>query len=238
MSRPARPAAPKRFYEAAATEPYEGDYAVTLDGRKARTPRRRVVAGPAPLAEAMAAEWAAQGETLDMRAMPLTALQGRYLDTRDEADRWGETVLRYARTDLLCYRGDDPALARRQAERWEPYLDRLAERIGARLDVTEGIVAVEQPAAALDGIGRLLDAMPPPARYAARVLTEAGGSAVLALDVLAGGDPGDAFEASRLDERFQAERWGTDAEAAAAEAALRADWDAAVRFWRLSTASE
>lgn len=231
----APPAGPKRFYEAVATEPHEGAHVVTLDGRRARTPGRRVLAGPRPLAEAMAEEWAGQGETLDMDAMPLTRLQGRYLDAGDEdREGWTRTVQRYAASDLLCYRGEDPPLARRQEAIWQPYLDRTAEEVGARFAVTRGVIAVDQPPAVIEGVGRLLAGMPPPHRYAASLLTEVGGSAVLALRTLRGDDEAAAFDASRLDERFQAERWGIDAEALGAERRLRRDWDAAVRLARSS----
>lgn len=229
-------AAPKRFYDRAEAIPHDGAHAVALDGRLARTPGRRVLAGPAPLAAAMADEWEAQGETLDVDAMPLTRLQGRFLDTVPDEDAWARTARRYAASDLLCYRGDDPGLAKRQAETWQPYLDRLADRTGARLVVTEGVMAVDQPPEALARIDDAVAAMPPSHRYAARLLTEIAGSAVLALSVLQGDDAAEAFAASRLDEAFQAERWGLDAEAAAAEARLRVAWDAAVRFAALSVA--
>ena len=229
----------KRFYERAEAISHEGSredtYAVALDGKTARSPQRRALAGPRPLAEAMAAEWAGQGETLDMATMPLTRLHGRVLDA-GEAERttWTDTLVAYAGTDLTCYRSEEPALAARQAAAWTPYLDRLAERLGTRLAVTEGIVAVAQPPEALDALRRAVAPMPDGRRAALAALTEIGGSAVLALAVEAGADPGAAFEASLVDERHQQERWGVDAEAAAREANLRRDWDAAAGYLGLS----
>ena len=225
----------KRFYERAEAAPGEGAYAVRLDGRTARSPGRRPLAGPRALAEAMAAEWDAQPETLDMDAMPLTRLHGRALDA-DEAARaaWRDTPVRYAGTDLLCYRGDEPALARRQAKTWQPYLDRAGEQLGARFAVTEGVVAVDQPPALLGALRAHADGLADPAAYVLALLTEVTGSAVLGLRVLSGDDPDAAFAASRLDERYQEERWGQDAEAAAREARLARDFADAVRYWRLS----
>lgn len=231
---PKRPG-PKRFYERAEAAPDGGAYAVKLDGRTARSPGRRALAAPRALAEAMAAEWAGQGDTLDMHAMPLTRLHGRRLDA-DEAARagWAQTARAYAGTDLLCYRGDEPALAARQAEVWQPYLDRVGGRLGGRFAVTEGIVAVAQDEALLDAVRSHAESLADPARYALALLTEITGSAVLALAVLTGDDPGEAFAASRLDERYQEERWGQDAEAREREAALARSFADVVRYWRLS----
>ena len=226
---------PKRFYERAAAAPDGGAWAVQLDGRTARSPGRRPLTGPRALAEAMAAEWDGQGETLDMSAMPLTRLHGAFLDADEEARAgWAATPVRYAGTDLLCYRGDEPALAARQAEAWQPYLDRAGERLGVRFAVTEGVMAVRQDEALLAALAARADAMPAPARYVLSLLTEITGSAVLALSVLWGDDPDAAFAASRLDERYQEERWGQDAEAMAREAALARGYADAVRYWRLS----
>ena len=227
----------KRFYARAAAIPHGagGDFAVALDGKPARSPQRAVLAGPRALAEAMAAEWEGQGETLDMATMPLTRLHGRVLDAGpEERAKWADTLVAYAGTDLLCYRGEEPGLAARQAEAWEPYLDRLAARLGARLAVTEGIIAVSQPEDALDAVRGAVAALPDGTRAALAALTEIGGSAVLALAVEEGADADAAFEASRTDERYQAERWGVDAEAAAREAGLRRDWHAAARYVELS----
>ncbi|MBB4659193.1 ATP12 family protein [Parvularcula dongshanensis] len=229
------PAKVRRFYEAAGIEA-EGDaYAVTLDGRRARSPGRRVLAGPLTLAEAMAAEWAGQGETLDMASMPLTRLHGQFLDADDEQRAaWGETVVAYAGSDLLCYRGDDRKLAARQAEVWQPFLDEIGDAAGDSFAVTEGIMAVGQPEGVLSGVRGLVADLSEAHRFAARHLTEITGSAVLALAAIRGADPDAVFAASRLDETFQAERWGVDAEAAAREAARRRDFGAVVRYAALT----
>ena len=224
-----------RFYERAEAVPHEGAFAVALDGKVARSLGRAPLAGSQALAEAMAAEWAGQGGTLDMNTMPLTRLHGQALDAGPEAPaQWAGIVQAYANTDLLCYRGEEAALAAKQAAAWEPYLDRLAERLGARLRVTEGIVAVLQPTEATDALEELLADATPTRLLVLKTLTEIGGSAVLALAVEDGADAGAAFDASRVDERHQEERWGVDTEAAAREAGLRRDWDAAARYLELS----
>ena len=229
---------PRRFYERAEARAHEGEHAVALDGRLARSPGRRVLAGPRPLAAAMADEWARQGDVLDMASMPLTRLHGRALDAdAAQVSAWRETLPAYAGTDLLCYRDADPALAKRQAEVWQPLLDRAGARLGQPFAVTEGVMAVTQPPVLIAAIAAEAETLTRAQALVAATLTEGLGSAVLALDVVLGGDVEEAFAASRLDESFQRERWGADAEAMAAEEALRRDMTAAARYLALACPS-
>ncbi|MCP5433711.1 MAG: ATPase [Alphaproteobacteria bacterium] len=232
------PGAVKRFYETVAAEPAEGGFAVRLDARRLATPEGRALLLPTmALAEAIAREWAGQGERLDPRAMPLTRLANTAIDRiganpRAALDELGG----FAACDLLCYRAESPeSLVRRQEARWQPLLDWLAERHGARLAVARGIVAVAQTSEALTAVERAF------ARESAFRLAGAVGavgllgSAVLVLALLEGRlSPEDAWEASRLDEEFQIAQWGRDAENEARTARLKAEFDAAHEFLVLS----
>ena len=83
---------------------------ILLDGRPMHTPARQLLAMPtAALAEAVAGEWRAQGETIERAGMPLTRLVSTALD-RMPALRGAaiDEVLGYALTDLLCYRAAEP----------------------------------------------------------------------------------------------------------------------------------
>ncbi len=72
--RGARAAQRKRFYASAVVGKAEGGgFTVMLDGRPIRTPSGRIVAIPSrEIAEAVAAEWEAQKETIDPLTMPMT----------------------------------------------------------------------------------------------------------------------------------------------------------------------
>src|SRR5579871_436403 len=74
VRRAARAPQRKRFYASASVGGAEGGgFTVTLDGRPIRTPSGRVVAIPSrEIAEAVAAEWEAQKETIDPLTMPMT----------------------------------------------------------------------------------------------------------------------------------------------------------------------
>ncbi|MGE5388689.1 MAG: ATP12 family protein, partial [Hyphomicrobiales bacterium] len=72
---------PKRFYKEATVGAADGGFSILLDGRPVNTPaKRRIVVPSRDLAEALAAEWAGQGEAIDPSTMPLTKLVNSALD--------------------------------------------------------------------------------------------------------------------------------------------------------------
>lgn len=232
----------KRFYKTVGIDrAAEGGFRVMLDGRELRSPARRALALPtAALAEAVAAEWDAQQDTVDIGSMPLMALAST------AADRIGpmraqilDEIARYAETDLLCYWAEGPdSLVRRQAQLWQPLLDWLAIRHDASLEVRTGVVPRPQPPAALQALRLALEALDDFALAAVGSTTAATGSVVIALALVDGRiGPDEAVAASQLDELFQAETWGEDAEAAQRRAALAADIAAAHRFLALVRAA-
>ncbi len=228
----------KRFYKDVSLASHdEGGYAVLLDGRTAKTPGRNVLRAEARiLAEALAEEWRAQGEEIRLDDLPLTRMQGFALDGAEKGrGEWSETIKSFAGSDLLCYRASDPKLAKRQAEMWQPPLDQIGGRCGLVFQITEGVMAVDQPAELEGAIDDLLNGFSSGAVFATKLLTEAYGSAVLALAVAYEEiSAAEAFAASRLDETFQNEVWGVDAEAAARDAAIQREAETIVRFLFLS----
>ena len=224
----------KRFYEAVAVVPAADGFAVILDGRPARTPGGvSLILSSRALAQAVAEEWAAQDDTIDPRAMPLTGLANAALDLGGGGRRaMVEGALANAATDLLCYRAAAPPdLVERQARAWQPLLDWTAETHGAGLRVTRGIVPVAQPAAALAALGRAVEDLDDARLAAVSAAAGATGSLVIALALAAGRiDAGEAWESSQVDESFQRQRWGEDAEDTARRGRIKADIEAAGRF--------
>jgi chaperone required for assembly of F1-ATPase len=228
-----RPQAVKRFYKAAEVTEEGGRFALSLDGRRARTPGRNALAAQSPaLMLEVAKEWERQRKTIDPADMPLTRLLNSAID--GVAHTMVETradILRYAGSDLLCYRAEEPdALAQRQAHAFDPILRWAADELGARFHVTAGVMHVAQPDAALAAIGAALGAYDDPVALAAlSVMTTLTGSALLALAVARGFLSAEAaWGAAHVDEDFQAERWGADAEAMAQREARRREFEAAV----------
>ncbi len=227
----------KRFYKEAAAVEAAGGYGLALDGKPVRTPAgRRLVAPNAALANALADEWAAQGETVDRAAMPLTRLVATALDLAPEhrVDAVAE-IARYAETDLVCYRvAHPPALAGRQEEAWQPLVDWAAERYGARLVVTTGLTPVPQPPAALAALRAAVEAGGGLRFCGLDFATRTLGSLVVALALLERRvTAADAAAASLVDERYQLDRWGCDEALAARCDRLARDVADADRFFRL-----
>src|SRR5207248_2671487 len=88
----------KRFYARADLLEIDGGFTVTLDGKPIRTPSgRQVVAPVKEIAEAVAAEWEAQRDTIDPLTMPMTRFANSVVRSlvdcgpacRDDADGIG-----------------------------------------------------------------------------------------------------------------------------------------------------
>lgn len=230
-------AAPKRFYKEAEATSCENGFGVFLDGRQARTMGRRPLADDnKALVQAVAAEWVAQGELIDRKMMPLTALLSVAIDGEEAgASEWTAEILNYLNSDLVCYRADMPeALVKRQTEGWDPYLKWFAEDYGTPLLAVEGLVAKPQPDEALNAVRQRLNGQAPAVLLGLSTATAIAGSAVLALALWKDAFPAEAiFEASRLDERFQEERWGADADAKARELHMKTEFEAVAKFLSL-----
>jgi chaperone required for assembly of F1-ATPase len=227
----------KRVYKEASARPAEGGWGVALDGRKLRTPGRRELIVPSEsLAAALAAEWDAQDADIRPHRMPLTRLAATALDhTALERDKVAADVANYAGTDLVCYRAEHPpALVARQHATWQPLIDWAAGRYDAGLTVTAGILPTPQSPATLKTYAAVVAALDDLRLTALQAATAACGSLVIALALLEGRlDADSAFAASQLDETFQIEAWGEDAEAAQRRRAVAEDIAAAARFLEL-----
>jgi chaperone required for assembly of F1-ATPase len=217
-----RPELPKRFYEKATFGPHEGGFALLLDGRVVKTPARRsLVVTRAAVAEALAREWDQQGESIDPSTMPMTRIVNAAIDrvSAEAAAVRGE-IVRYAGSDLVCYRAESPdALAAMQAARWDPLVQWARDVLGARFNLAAGIVHVPQPSEALEAVDRALAAYDPLSLAAVSTVTTLTGSAILALAVAHGRlTVEDAWEAALIDEDWQMRQWGEDEAALTARA--------------------
>jgi chaperone required for assembly of F1-ATPase len=223
-----------RFYREAAAIPDNGVWRIALDGKVVKTPARNPLSLPTQaLAEAIAAEWAAQDAKVKPDTMPLMQLASTALDrVAPDRDRIVAETAGYAATDLVCYRADEPAeLVARQAAAWDPLIDWLRERYDVSLRIAAGVMAVPQSDQALAALTRAVAIQDDFRLTALSVMTGAAGSLAIGLAVLEGRiGPEAATEAAQLDELYQAERWGIDPEAEKRRANQKADLVAARRF--------
>ena len=205
-----------------------------LDGKPVRTPGRNMLVLPTEgLAAAIAREWQVQGDEVIATTMPLLRLANTVVDGV-AANRAGviDTILRLGENDLICYRAHQPPeLVKRQGEGWDPLLDWADQKHGANMRVVQGLTHVDQLPEALAALRRALEKFDAFSLGALHVIASITGSAVLALAVADGFIPGTrAFALSRIDETYQAERWGEDAEAAERTANLARELDKAVEL--------
>src|SRR6185437_1566052 len=219
----------KRFYATAGVMEAEGGFAATLDSKPIRTPSGRIVAVPArTIADAVAAEWEAQKETIDPVTMPMTRFANSVVDA--VVDRVGivrDDIAKYLGSDLLFYRAGHPeALVAREAEHWDPILFWAADALGAHFILAEGIVHVAQPESAIKA-ARAAFPNDSWSVAALHVVTTLTGSALLALALTHGvRDAEQVWAAAHVDEDFNAEQWGEDAEVSVRRAARRRDFEA------------
>lgn len=228
----------KRFWKDVGVSEAQGGFAVALDGRALKTQGKRAQVVPhRPLAEALAAEWAAQSETIDPTMFVLRDLVDMAIDVIAE-DRAGSIagLLRYAETDTLCYRADpDEPLHARQLELWEPLLLAAEARWDVHFERISGVIHRPQAPATLARLKAVLEAKDMFALSALATLTPLSASLVIGLAALEeGADARQLWTAAELEEDWQAELWGRDDEAEARRAKRFAAFSAAIDFARLA----
>ena len=233
---------PRRFYKTVEVGPADasGSRTILLDGRAARTPgKRELRLASRALAEAVATEWDVQQTAIDPATMPLTRLVNTAIDGVEahRADVAAD-IVKYAGSDLICYRADYPeGLARRQEALWDPVLAWAADRHGASFGIASGIMPVSQPDESGKRVAEAVAPLDTLRLTALHVMTTLMGSALLALAVIDGRlTPEAAWEAAHVDEDWQIAEWGEDAEAAARRERRWHEMQAASALVRLAAA--
>ena len=224
----------KRFWKDVAVEHKGEGWGVRLDGRPVKTPARAALSLPNErLAEAVADEWRSVGDTIDPRGMPLTGIANAAIDrVAPDREAFAKGLANYAEADLACYRAEGPrGLVERQEEQWDKLLAWGRRRFDVDFATTCGLMHVAQPPATVERLSHAIATLDPFRLAGLSPLTTVGGSLVAALAVLEKAiTPEEAWDAVSVDDRWQLEQWGADAEAEAALESRRRDFLAAGRF--------
>lgn len=232
----------KRFWTQAAVTPDDSGWAISLDGKPLRTPARKPLIVPTrALAQAIAGEWNAAGETVVPRAMKLTGLANAAIDNvAPNREQFAQRLASYGESDLLCYRAESPrTLTERQEQSWDGLLAWARRRFDVDFRTTCGIVHVAQPDATVGRLAQAVASLDPFRLAALSPLVTIGGSLVAALAVLEGAIGADtAWDAVTLDDRWQLDQWGSDPEAEASLEERHRDFLASARFLDLLEISE
>lgn len=225
----------KRFYKEASVSERDGRFAVLLDGRALKTPAKLTFTTPTrAMADLCAAEWAAQVQVVRPEAMPVTRLVNVALDRTPAArGEMVDMIAGYAATDLVCHRAERPdSLVARQAALWDPLVAWARERMAAPLEVTIGVTSVRQPPAVRAGFvqtARLMDDFR--LTGLAHMVGIASSGVVGFAFALGKLNAAQAFAAAFLDEEFQLETWGEDAQARARLDRMRDEIEALGRYF-------
>lgn len=227
----------RRFYKDVSLAQGNAGFGLRLDGKVVKTPARAALQVPASaLAEAIAGEWRAQGETIEPRSMPLTGLANAAIDrVATDAAMFAAGLARYGESDLVCYRAEGPAnLVARQSEIWDPFVAWARGRYDIELKVVTGIMHQPQPEATLTRLARAVAVRDEFELAGLSPLVTVSGSLIIALALAERAfELDDAWAAASLDDQWQLDQWGEDAEAVAALANRRHDFEAGARFLEL-----
>lgn len=228
----------KRFYKQVSVEPEGNGWRVALDGRLVKTQGKNPQIVPTKaLAEAMAEEWAAQGEEINTADFPLRDLADYAIDMgEDGRNALVDELATYAETDTLCYRAEpDEALHDRQMAIWEPILTSAEHRWDVHFERVSGIIHRQQPAETLARLHAALNAHDAFTLAPLRMLTGLSASLVIGLAAIEpDADAETLWAAASLEEDWQAELWGLDAEAQAVRQSRFEAFKLAMRFCALA----
>jgi chaperone required for assembly of F1-ATPase len=227
----------KRFWKSAVAVREGGGWTVQLDGRPLKSPMREALVVPTEaLARAIADEWNGVEDRIDPRSMPLTGLANAAIDrVRPDTVAFAAGLAIYAEADLTCYRAERPRqLVERQKQSWDSLLGWARRRFDVDFRVTNGLVHVEQHEATVARLSQAVAAVDEFRLAGLSPLVTIGGSLLAALALFEGEvSAEDAWNAVTIDERWQLEQWGADAEAEQRLENRRRDFLAAARFLEL-----
>lgn len=227
----------KRFWKDVAVVEESGGWGVQLDERPLRTPARAFLAvKTVALANAIAEEWRRARDEINPREMPLTGLANAAIDrVAADPEAFASDLAKYAEADLACYRAEGPAtLVARQSEHWDALLGWGRRRFDVDFQTTTGLMHVPQPPATVERLRHAVHALGDFELAGVSPLVTIGGSLLAALAVIEQAFTVEqAWEAVSIDEQWQLEQWGSDAEAELAMENRRRDFFAAAEFLTL-----
>ncbi len=232
-----KPPKPKRFYKNVAVINEKGEYAITLDDRKIKTPMKMALTvSNEQLANAIAAEWEQQKEFIDSETMIITKMTNTAIDrVAPRKTEIIEELVTYAGSDLICYRAEEPAsLVETEKQNWDPFLTWFKDEKEINLKLATGIIHVQQDPEVLEKITHLYEPLDEFALTALYNITTMLGSALLPLSYALGhGNEQQIWSAAHIEEDYQIARWGEDEQAALRRAKRKAEFDQTTAFYSL-----
>jgi chaperone required for assembly of F1-ATPase len=225
----------RKFYKAAEAGTAPGGYVIRLDGKMLKTPmQKNILLDSKALADAIAAEWNAQGDDVILSSMPIAQLVNTMIDKSDGDDRrvMNDEIVKYTGSDLVCYLATHPEdLVARHRALWLPLVEWMNDTLGVRLETVQGMKYHHQPDASLKRMAEIVAGLDAPSFTVVQAAMGVTGSAVMAFAILYGRlTAADAFAAAMVDEIYQIEKWGDDFLAQKKLDHVRAELETIARF--------
>ncbi|MBI1327575.1 MAG: ATP12 chaperone family protein [Alphaproteobacteria bacterium] len=229
----------KRFYKLVTISEEADGFSIVLDGKPVKTSLRNKLSAPnKALALAVMQEWAAQEDTIKPETMGLTQILTTAIDNVSaEIGSYQRAVLRYIDTDFLCYQAAEPvALVERQQKIWGGWRSVMAELVGAQLETTDTLKALEQDGAYHKWLTDYVTALEVMRLTVLQLVVSLSGSAILGVLLLEQKITADEiYGALMVEDNFKAEIYDEEKYGAApfqekARASLRGDLEASERF--------
>ena len=206
----------KVFWKSVTVQKDGFDYVIYLDNHLLKTPKKSLIKLPnQKLADLVAKEWVEQINEIDYNIMPVNRLANAAIDkVGNNVDEVITLLGEYAGTDLLCYRVEEPnELIDQQILYWDPYIKWAEENLGIKLNVTNGVVPIEQP---METMHLLISKMKNMSTFKLTIFHELvtnSGSYILGLAAVENAMPSEnIWNAAILDESWQSSAWGEDQE--------------------------
>ena len=207
----------KRFYKKVEVSSTHEGFLITLDTKALLSPgKSKLVLPTKALADAIADEWGNQATNIIPSTMPFMTLSATAIDrVRPKPNDTIDEILNFLQTDLLCYRAEEPeALVLEQDQLWKPLLDWCEGLLGSAFNVTSGIMPVMQTPKLISSAQKILESYNEFELLGLHQFTSISGSAVIGLSLLEHQiELEAACQAAFVDDYFQINNWGEDAEA-------------------------
>ena len=229
----------KRTWEIVAVQRSEVGFLVTLDDQPIITPAKNTLLLPSSsLANRVANEWKEQNNEIIPAEMPFTRLSNSAIDkVSSQFKEVADILSEFGETDLFYYRASSPAeLVEKQKIAWDPFLDWVNTSMNVRINVSSGVMFIDQDDDEMVKLKAPIYNMTPFQLAGFHEIVTISGSLIGAYAFVEKAFTADqVWSASRIDEEWQIEQWGSDEEATATSGKKYHDFKIGCEFFQLSS---
>ena len=229
----------KRTWEIVAVQRSEVGFSVTLDDQPIITPAKNTLLLPSSsLANRVANEWKEQNNEIIPAEMPFTRLSNSAIDkVSSQFKEVADILSEFGETDLFYYRASSPAeLVEKQKIAWDPFLDWVNTSMNVRINVSSGVMFIDQDDDEMVKLKAPIYNMTPFQPAGFHEIVTISGSLIGAYAFVEKAFTADqVWSASRIDEEWQIEQWGSDEEATATSGKKYHDFKIGCEFFQLSS---